>query len=230
LSGVKKEKYMKKILFLSAATMFLFSLAGCELFKKAVDYFPVGEGYTWKSQTVETKYDSTYNFQTEEWDISYDTTTKTSIDECIGETTLDDSTAVWEFMTMRGTDTGYSYIAFADEEVEFYASKADTAPLYTMPKKLDVGSKWHTKFTDTTYIEYEVIGTEDVTVPAGTYKGALKITITYPDLGQYLSAEGYQLWDKDEGIVKTYYKFISNVPGTNFGTIEDLTELQEVTR
>lgn len=66
--------------------------------------------------------------------------------------------------------------------------------------------------------------------PAGTYKAALKVTVTYPVIIEFISAEGYRLWDKDEGIVKTYTKLGSTVPDVSYSIIETIVELQEVTR
>lgn len=216
---------MKKTLALVFAFTLVLAFTGCSIFGGAVDYFPVKEGKIWTSLATTTVYDSTYNFVTQVWDITYDTTTATSTNECVGETTLDDGTKVWEFKTVQDTSTTYSYMAIGDEMVDYYVAKTDTAPVYSMPKKLAVGSTWEMAITDTTAIKYEATGNEDVTVPAGTFAGALKITVTFPEM-PYMTFEGYQWWNKDEGAVKSYTKSTSSVPDMAYRVTETTTELQ----
>jgi hypothetical protein len=210
---------MKKALLIVTAVVVVFGFMGLDCFSKSVDYFPVGEGMKWTFQTA--YYDSTYYEMGDSSVVSDSTHDYTS--ECIGETTLDDGTEVWEFTT----DGGTSYMAIGDEYVDFYTDKADTEPAYSMPKDLAVGSTWSMDLTDTTSIDYEVTGTEDVTVPAAAYTGCLKVEITNPEVPNTVM-ENAQWWDAGEGVVKAWGKTEVTVEGIMFMFSEYTTELQSV--
>ncbi|NLI98727.1 hypothetical protein GX441_08735 [bacterium] len=207
---------MKKALALALGIVFVLGFAGCEIFNPGVDYFPVKAGQIWTYETV--KHDSTYYVATDSSavkDSTWETTSK-----CVGETTLDNGTKVWEFEN----EAGKSYMAFEKETVDFYAAKADTTPLYSIPKKLEVGSKWDIPVNDTTNITWEAKSTEDVTVTAGTYAGALKISVTTPGV----EMENWQWWDKDAGTVKAWTKAEIDVPDVMFMLMETTTQLKSI--
>lgn len=214
---------MKKALLIVTAVVVVFGFMGLDCFKKSVDYFPVGEGMKWNFQT--TYYDSTHWVVADTFVVHADSV-HTYTTECVGETTLDDGTEVWEFTT----DGESSYMAIGDEFVDFYNDKADTTPAYSIPKDLAVGSTWSMDLTDTTSVDYEVTETEDVSVPAGDYTGCLKVKITYPEI-PFTVKEDWSWWDAGEGKVKSWgtsEMTLDIVTDTSITYMEYTTELQSV--
>ncbi len=209
---------MKKTLAIVFAFALVLGFAGCSIFGGSVDYFPVKEGKVWTYETV--KHDSTYYIMGDSSVVKDSTWETTST--CIGETTLDNGTKVWAFESAT-SDT--SYMELGKDTVYFYAAKTDTVSLYGIPKDLKVGTTWAIPVNDTLDITWKAESTEDVTVTAGTYAGALKISVTTPGL----EMENWQWWDKDAGSVKGYTKFVMTVPDYMYMSSENTTQLKSVT-
>lgn len=215
---------MKKALLAVLAVALVMGFAGCDLWPWGqVDYYPAKVGNE-ATLTVVTR-DSTYivaldsaSADDSTWDIS---------SECTAEITLDDDeTEVWEF---KNQDGNLSYMGFDKkaDKVTFYSDKTDTADIYTMPYDLKEGSTWTIGEGDFA-IDFEVTGTEDVTVEAGTYTDCLKVTMT-PPAAENVTYEGYQWWDKDHGVVKEWYIMKTDVPDVMYMEMESTTELTEFT-
>jgi|GEM_PF-3311419 len=217
---------MKKTLLAVMAVALVMGFAGCDLWPWGqVDYFRVKEGATSKYETTAIKHDSTYDAVKDVWAVKDETTVTDYTTECVGETELDDGTVVWEFKT----DTFYSYMAFDkdNEEVDFYNSKADTEPAYSIPYALD---SWTMPFDTANNITFADDGTEDVTIGEETYKGAAKIKVTYPEIEgmTYLGANDW--WDKDFGKIKGWYATETVVEGLLYSTTDVTTVLTEYTK
>lgn len=216
---------MKKALLAVLAVALVIGFAGCDIFKPGVDYFRVKEGAIAKYETTVIKHDSTYDAAEDKWNVTEDTTVTKTDTECVGETELDDGTVVWEFKT----DTFYSYMAFDkdNDEVDFYNTKADTEPYYSIPYALD---NWTQPYDTVDVITYEAETTEDVTIGEETYKDADKIKVTYPEIEGMTYLGAYDWWDKDYGKIKSWFKTEMVVEGSLYLTIDVTTELTDFTK
>jgi hypothetical protein len=93
--------------------------------------------------------------------------------------------------------TSYSYAAEVGDTIFYYANLDDTAGAIFMMSNPQVGQTWSAGVTAAT-----VIGQEDVTVPAGTYKGAWKVKLS-TDLGLF-TVDIYEWFARGTGLVRVY--------------------------
>jgi len=206
---------MKKALMAVMAVALLIGFTGCSIFGGAVDYYPAEEGKIATSTVVThdstwMAFDSSSVVNDSTWDIT---------SECMGKTTLEDETEVWEFMNQ---DDMYSYMGFDKDgdKVNFYSDKTDSAFVTVWPYTLEVGTTWTINDVD-----YEVVAEEDVTVPAGTYTGALKVSMTPPAV-ENVTYEGFMWMDKKHGTVKTWFITVTDMTDVMYMEMESTTELQ----
>ena len=119
--------------------------------------------------------------------------------EITAETTLDNDTEVFEMiMTMTFDDTlipGFADTSYCEETEDYvliYDAKADTVPDDTMlVLPLETGKTWG---------DCEVIGQENITVPAGTFNDCWKIREVDEDtLYMYMALDiGMVKWTQSE--------------------------------
>ena len=156
---------MKKLLLLIPIIVLITGCGGDD----GTNYFPLTVGNEWN-------YDMTMTEIIVIDTVTSDTTVVTATNECeiTAETTLDNSTAVFEMIsTMTFEDTlipGFadtSYIEETEDYILMYDTKAATVPDDTMlALPLETGKTW---------ADCEVMGQENITVPAGTFNDCWKI-------------------------------------------------------
>jgi hypothetical protein len=95
------------------------------------------------------------------------------------------------------TNTTYSYSREDGDWILGYSTLDDTTADTMMVTNPSVGQTWHQGTTTA-----EVVGQEDVTVAAGTYKGAWKVKLTSTQGGETLDT--YAWYAKGTGSVKTH--------------------------
>jgi hypothetical protein len=98
--------------------------------------------------------------------------------------------------------TSYSYVAEVGDTVFYYANLDDTAGIVFMLSNPAVGQTWSVNAATAT-----VVGQEDVTVPAGTYKGAWKVKLS-TNYGLFIM-DIYEWFARGTGLVKVYSDFSS---------------------
>jgi hypothetical protein len=133
------------------------------------NYFPLTVGNTWDYEMTTT---TIIVIDT----VTSDTTVDTgAMDLDINEeTTLDNGTDVFEMITTVTFDDtlipSFADTSYIDETEDYlleYSTKADTVPSDTMlALPLEAGKTW---------ADYEAIGQENVTVPAGTFNDCWKV-------------------------------------------------------
>jgi hypothetical protein len=166
---------VKKLIWLLPVIALIIGCGGDD----AENFFPLTVGNVWN-------YDLLYTM------MGVDTTevTGTSTTEITQETTLDNNVAVFEQVTtmvwddttvmMNSVDT--TYIQETEDYILIYYDLTDTEPDTSLALPIEAGNTW-TVYADTTdTLTAEVIGQDDVTVPAGTYNDCWDIT--YTSLGQ----------------------------------------------
>ncbi|MDH4210604.1 MAG: hypothetical protein OEV79_04080 [candidate division WOR-3 bacterium] len=169
---------MKKLIWLLPLVTLIFSCNG-ESDNNGEHYFPLAVGNVWN-------YDVVYRLIMTSDTIQY---TGTSTTEITRETTLNSNidvleqvtTMLWDDTTMTNSvDT--TYIQSTGDHVLIYNDVADTEPDTSLVLPIVDGNTW-TVYADTTdTLTAEVIGQDDVTVPAGTYADCWDIR--YTSLGQ----------------------------------------------
>lgn len=150
---------MKKLLLLIPIIVLIVGCGG-----DGNNYFPLTVGNEWN-------YDMTMTMTDPDTTI---TETGTSELDITAETTLDNATEVFEmFMTMTYDDTliptfvDTNYIEETEDYLLMYDAKSDTVPDDTMlALPLETGKTWE---------DCEVMGQENVTVPAETFNDCWKI-------------------------------------------------------
>ena len=166
---------MKKLIWLLPVIALIIGCGGDEV----ENFFPLAVGNVWHYDLLFTE----MNVDTTEY-------TGTSTTEITQETTLDNNVAVFEQVTtmvwddttvmMNSVDT--TYIQETEDYILIYYDLADTEPDTSLALPIEEGNTW-TVYADTTdTLTAEVVGQEDVTVPAGTYTDCWDIT--YMSLGQ----------------------------------------------
>ncbi|UCC12942.1 MAG: hypothetical protein JSW02_05295 [candidate division WOR-3 bacterium] len=165
---------MKKLIWVLPVLALIIGCGGDE----AENFFPLAVGNVWN-------YDLLYT------EMNVDTTeyTGTSTTEITQETTLDNDVAVFEQVTtMVWDDTTMNtwvdttYIRETEDYILIYYDLADTEPDTSLVLPVEEGNTW-TVYADTTdTLTAEVVGQEDVTVPAGTYTDCWNVA--YTSLGQ----------------------------------------------
>jgi len=96
------------------------------------------------------------------------------------------------------TNTTYSYSREAGDWILSYSDLSDSTADTVMVTTPSVGKTWH-QGTATA----EVVGQEDVTVVAGTYKGAWKVKLTVTSGGYTIQM--YYWFAKGTGMVKMHW-------------------------
>jgi hypothetical protein len=98
------------------------------------------------------------------------------------------------------TSTSYSFAAEAGDTIFSYAHLDDTASTIMMRSSPAPGQTWAEGSAYAT-----VVGQEDVTVAAGTYKGAWKVDLTSSIRG--VTVDIYEWFARGTGLVKVYYEY-----------------------
>lgn len=214
---------MKKALMAVMVVALVIGFAGCEWFTKGVDYYPakvdnmatstvVTHDSTWMA------FDSSVVVNDSTWDVS---------SKCIGETTLEDETEVWEFKNENG-DLSYMGFDKDGDKVNFYSDKTDSAVITVWPYTLEVGTKWTLGEGDFA-VDYEVLEEVEVTVSGVTYDKALKVSMT-PAAVENVTYEGFMWMDKDHGVVKSWFLIKTDIPDVMYMEMESTIELTEFTK
>ena len=94
--------------------------------------------------------------------------------------------------------TGYFYMAEVGDTIKSYTSLDDTTGTSTLMSNPAAGQTWTEGTTTAT-----VVGQEDVTVTAGTYKGAWKVKLSVSHGG--LAFDIYEWYARGTGMVKVHY-------------------------
>ncbi len=173
---------MKKLLLLIPLVVLI---VGCGSDEEGTVFYPLSVGNEWNYNMSMTRTTPT------------DTTVETGSDklEITAETTLDNGTAVFEWvLTITFDDTlmpdiiDTSYIEETEDYILQYDAKADTVPSDTMlALPLETGKTW---------ADYEVMGQEDVTVPAGTFNDCWEVREVDDEFTLYV------YWAPDVGAVR----------------------------
>ncbi|NOR16230.1 hypothetical protein GQ543_00760 [candidate division WOR-3 bacterium] len=173
---------MKKLLLLIPLVVLI---VGCGSDEEGTVFYPLSVGNEWNYNMSMTRTTPT------------DTTVETGSDklEITAETTLDNGTAVFEWvLTITFDDTlvpdiiDTSYIEETEDYILQYDAKTDTVPSDTMlALPLETGKTW---------ADYEVMGQEDVTVPAGTFNDCWEVREVDDEFTLYV------YWAPDVGAVR----------------------------
>ena len=173
---------MKKLLLLIPLVVLI---VGCGSDEEGTVFYPLSVGNEWNYNMSMTRTTPT------------DTTVETGSDklEITAETTLDNGTAVFEWvLTITFDDTlmpdiiDTSYIEETEDYILQYDAKADTVPSDTMlALPLETGKTW---------ADYEVMGQEDVIVPAGTFNDCWEVREVDDEFTLYV------YWAPDVGAVR----------------------------
>lgn len=155
---------MKKFLLLIPIIVLIIGCGGDDV----TNYYPLTVDNEWN-------YDMTMTEIIVIDTVTSDTTvvTGTNASEITAETTLDNGTEVFEMiMTMTFDNTlipGFadtSYVKETEDYLLSYSNKSDTAPDTMLALPLETGKTW---------ADYEVMGQENITVPAGTFNDCWEI-------------------------------------------------------
>ncbi|HEX7320529.1 MAG TPA: hypothetical protein VF399_09270 [bacterium] len=169
---------MKKLLWLVPVALFVINCGG-----GGGNLVPLTVGNEWNYQTIQT-----IDFVDTMYTDVIDTTT--SVTEITAETTLDDSTEVFEQVSTTTVDTvnyvDTSYVLDNGDFVLGYGDKADVVPDTLFAYPLEEGNTWTVNANETAV----VLGKEDVTVPAGTFDCWEIGYITDGDTAHMFVAEG----------------------------------------
>jgi hypothetical protein len=191
---------MKKLLILTVAALVCF-MVGCKS-GGSDDYFPMTVGSQWDYSGY-TLYGTT-NPPTD----TMQTMTSTTIAQA--KTTLSNGNEVVPFQSttvkhilfpIERTDTTSvtGYARESGDVILSYSSTNDTTPDTLMITTLEANKTWYDGSRTAL-----VVGQEDVTVAAGTYKNAWKIK--YTTVSGSDTMEMFQWFAKGVGAVKTHYE------------------------
>jgi len=198
---------MKKLLLLVPLIVFII---GCGA--EAVNYFPLAVGNVWDyimTMTVTTPTDTLEATGSQNVEITE-------------ETTLDDGTEVFEYVTITTTifdpdtfvDTTIVYIEETDDYIRGYESKDDTIPDTFAELPIEDGNTWDVNDDESAV----VLGKVDVSVPAGDYDDCWEI-------GYIIDNDTtYNYFADGVGTVRTYFEFTEDEI-----TVESETELEHAT-
>ncbi len=178
---------MKKALFV-IATLALILLA-CKKAEEPIEakFWPFAQGNTW---TSEESY--SYEVYRGESLIYSGSGTSTTNNEVGTFVEREDGKLVWPVTSIVQTDstlTSISYYHVTEDSVYVYSLKDDEEPQSVEPNNLAVGVKWDGNLTLPFKIpefptelpaNFEVIGTETITVEAGTFN-CVVVEIDLPD-------------------------------------------------
>lgn len=205
---------MKKLLLLIPLVVFI---VGCDGGEEGNGYFPLAVGNKWDysltQTTTMTLPDTTFVM------------TGASTTEITDETTLDNGTEVFQQITTTTYDdtlmqecVDTTYIEKLDTYILIYDDKADTDPDTSLLLPIEEGNTWTVYSDSADTMTAEVLGKEDMTVPAGTYEDCWKIEYTFT------GATNTDWFAPDFGIVKHEMVIIDTAM-----TIEFTKDLENVT-
>jgi len=194
---------MKPILFLS--TIAAVALLGTSCTPSGGPIYPMTIGSVWNMSSY-TLYGTTL--------ASLDTmTTGTQTNTALEKANLsngrevvkfkNDATVHYKALDTTITTTSYSYTAEVGDTIFSYTSLDDTIGTPVMRSNPAAGQTWAEGSVIAT-----VVGQENVTVAAGTYKGAWKVKLTSSIGG--VGVDIYEWFASGTGMVKVYYAYAAN--------------------
>ncbi len=175
---------MTKTLLSIPALIVLISCTGDE---DIDDYHPLAVGYRWEYDVTQTESDTQTGVQ-----ISTITAEVTSSHGMLFEQVT--STAWEDTSTTAWLDT--SYLQENDGNVLFYSGINDSEPDTLLVLPLVLGNTWTVRIESWGSMTGEVIGLENVAVPAGTFAECWCIRYTG------LDDTGYSWFARDVGLIK----------------------------
>ena len=192
---------MKKLLILTVAAVACF-IIGCKS-GGSDDYFPMTVGSQWDysgymlygtttppTDTLQTMTTST---------VAQAKTILTSGEEVVPFQTTTISHTTFP-IAMTDTSIGMSYVRESGDVILSYDTLNTTIPDTLLVLPLEANKTWHNGPNSTAL----VVGQEDVTVAAGTYKNSWKIK--YTTVSGSDTMEMFQWFAKGVGGVKTHYE------------------------
>jgi hypothetical protein len=191
---------MKKLLILTVAAVACF-MVGCG--GGTDDYFPMSVGSQWDYEGYVLFGTTTAAMDTQQ--------TMTVTTEAQAKTTLTSGEEVIPFQStvithqflpsvMTDTTIGTSYSRESGDAILQYDSLSTSIPDTLLKMPLSEGDTWYVASN----AKALVVGKEDVTVPAGTYKNTWKIKIT--SSGGGYTMDMFFWYAKGVGSVKTHYE------------------------
>jgi hypothetical protein len=178
------------------------ALMGMSCSPASDDIFPMSVGSVWHMDVVEMTGTTVATLDT----AQTSTVVKTAVDKTNLATGKEVVMYRYETTThvrtpdSTYTSTSYAYCREDGDWVLVYSSLDDTTADTVMVTSPSVGKAWHQGTAPT-----EVVGQEDVTVPAGTYKGAWKVKVTFSQ-GSF-TFDTYYWYAKGTGLVKLSYEW-----------------------
>jgi hypothetical protein len=205
---------MRQILVLAAIAAV--ALTGLSCSPAASDIFPMSIGSVWHMDVLVMTGTTIASLDT----ASTGTVVKTAVDKT--NLTTGKEVVIYRYETTTHlrtpdstyTNTTYAYCREDGDWIFLYTSLDDTTADTLMVTSPSVGKTWH-EGTATK----EIVGQEDVTVPAGTYKNAWKAKLTAGQDGYTL--EAYYWYVKGAGLVK--YSYVWTYQGQSKVYSEELT-------
>jgi len=186
-----------RILFLAVVAAVALLGAGCD--SSAGPIYPMTLGSVWNMDEVTLSGTAVASLDT----MSTGTQTSTAVDKAnlsSGREVVrfrNDATTHYRDGDSTTTTTDYAYVAEVGDTIFQYANLDDTAGTVYMMSNPKVGQTWSAGPGTAM-----VVGQENVTVPAGTYKGAWKVKLSY-NFGLF-SIDAYEWFARGTGLVKTY--------------------------
>ncbi len=192
---------MRRTLILAAVAAV--ALLGTSCKPSATDIYPMSVGSVWNMEMYGLSGTTTASLDT--------FLTGTGTNTAVEKTTLTGGQEVVKFknetsFNFSASDstfdtTVYSYVREDGNAILSYSALDDTTGDTVLMTNLSVGQKWNQGSSGTA----EVIGQENVTVKAGTYKNAWKVKLTTAMGGT--SDNMYYWYAKGIGLVKMHYEF-----------------------
>lgn len=207
---------MKKLLILTVTAAACF-IIGCKS-GGSDDYFPMSVGSQWEFSGyilfgTTTPPTDTWRTMTNST-VAQAKTTLTGGEEVVPFQTTTISHTTFPIV-MTDTSVGTSYVRESGDVILGYDSLSTSTPDTLMVMPLEANKTWHKDASSTAL----VVGQEDVTVAAGTYKNAWKIKMT-SIIGSD-TTEGFQWYAKGIGIIKTHSEYSES--GYNMISNQELT-------
>ena len=163
---------MQKLLVLTAVAAVLLVGAGCK--SASDDIFPMTVGSTWKMEgysLMDTTLDVPDTVQTFTTDMKVEKEAELTTGDKVYEFSSTTVTRIFNPDTTM-TETSKGYMREANGVILSYESLSDPTPDTALFTDLSVGKKWNTG--DSSWVE--VMAQENVTVKAGSYTNAWKMT------------------------------------------------------
>jgi hypothetical protein len=197
---------MKKAFLLATAAVILILACSKEEEPVEAKFWPFAQGNTWT-----TKESYSYDVENTPYVGSGNSTTSYEVGAF---TEREDGKLVWPVTSRVETDsimTSINYYHITEDSVYVYTLKDDETPKAVEPNSLAVGDKWDgnlvlpftipelTGFPTDLAANFEVIGTETITVEAGTFN-CVVVEIDLPDYSVDSAATQWRA--EDVGMVK----------------------------